>query len=243
MRYIETKHRILQEVTQFKNREEASAWLWRTLKLHYKLQIRDVKDDRDFRDFWDVHNAPTEGIGNIYHDLRTEDQKLYFRQAIGDCLSQHENEKDVPLDIRRDLIYLIGETKAVESLGAFLPTIGNGFLGKEHPEVWYDVISNLMTFHPSPQVQETVFQLANSSNFDDGYILEIIGILVRCDPSTVSDLLSLFQPRLEKLRQNCKNLGGKEWTAYCGGVEDFVAKIKRLNSNLDPTAINKMLLG
>ncbi len=129
--FIESERRIVGEIAQLGSKDALSNWLWHTLQLHYFPKLRNEKEQIDFKDYWRVHDAPIEGMRNIYCALRSEEQKLWFRQSIGEELTKHANDKDVPLDMLRDLIYLTAATRAVESVGVFLPLIGNGPLGKK----------------------------------------------------------------------------------------------------------------
>lgn len=243
MRFIESGRRITQEITRFQEGEEVSSWLWHTLELHYSPQIRNEKERQDFEDFWGVHDAPVEGIGNIYANLQTEKHKLLFRQSIGNVLTQHADDKDAPPDALRDLIYLISTTKAVESLNSLVPTIGNGSLGKKHPEYLYETLAVLMDLSPSPEAQATTSQLVDCPNFDDGYIFSAIGILAQGDPSNVFNLLARFQPRIESLRQTVRDLGGAEWTAFTDCLDDLIVKILRIDSKADTNTIKQIFLG
>lgn len=166
-----------------------------------------------------------------------------FRQAIGDILQEHGNNKDAPLTALRDLIYLISIIKAVESLGSLLPTVGNGFLGKRHPDILYDVLANLQMFAPSPQIYELMLNLMNSENFDDGYLFTAIKILVSCEPSHASDLVDTLSPRLSKLKQGVINLNDeKEWSAFCEVANDCAQHITALGNNVVADKIYNLTL-
>lgn len=243
MRFIESQRRIVQEVTQFHKKEEFSNWLWYTLQLYYTPQARNEKERGDYRDFWNAHDSPGLAIGNIYRDLQTEEQKLSFRQAIGCTLIRHVDDEGAPQGALRELIYLIPRTKAVESLGALIPTIGNGPLGKKHPEYLYDTMAAIGALSPSPEAQITTNQLVDSPNFDDGYIFEAIGILAKCEPSSIPNILVRFQLRISSLRQKVKALDEKERTAFCFVAGRLIETIQRLNPTINPNESRKIIFG
>lgn len=243
MRFAESERRIVQEVTQLHKKEEFSNWLWHTLQLHYMPQVRNEKERKDFGDFWNAHDSPGSAIGNIYHDLQTEEQKLSFRQAIGDALIKHANDEKAPPNALRDLIYLIPRMKAVESLRALIPAIGNGPLGKKHPEYLYDTMAAVGALSPSPETQVTINQLVDSPNFDDGYIFEAIGILAKCEPSNILNLLVRFKPRINSLRQKVKALDEKERTAFYLVAERLIVTIQRVSPTINPDELRKIIFG
>ncbi len=83
-----------------------------------------------------------------------------------------------------------------------------------------------------------------SANFDDGYILDIIGALARGNsPSETLRLLQLFQPNIQTLREKTKELGGNEWNAFCYGAESLLKQIQRFNPTLDQTQVKQIIYG
>lgn len=243
MRFIESGRRITQEVAQFHEKEKVSNWLWHTLQLYYAPQTRSETERDDFREFWDVHDNSVSAIGHIYYGLQTEEQKLLFRQGIGNTLTQLAEDKDAStLAMLRDLIYLIARTKAVESVNALVPTV-NGLVGKTHPDILSDAMATLQYLSPSPEVQTTTKQLVDNPNFDNGYILTVIEILAQCEPSDILNLLTRFQPRINKLRIQCKELGGNEWDVFLKGAENLIEKLQKLKPTINTDEARKIIFG
>lgn len=175
---------FLQEAAAFSNKDQYSNWLWKMLCTLYSPSTTDRRDDlrtflNETTDWGDVGA----GLEGIYNKLKKDTQQPLFRQSIGDALVEYGNAENTPLQACKDLIYLTAGVRARESVGAFVPTIGNGLLGKRYPDSLFDAIGVLRLLAPASEVKETTFQLIESANFDNRFILEAIGILVKCDPT------------------------------------------------------------
>lgn len=241
MRVQEIERQILQETTHF-NKKTFSDWIWEAAQSPYVPPT--TREGKQFMNFLSEteKESPVIGFTAIYQQLETETQKLHFRESIGDNLLKHGNEEDAPAGALEDLIYLIGTTNAVESLNALLPTVGNGLLGKRNPDYLYHTIAALKSLKPSPQIQETMSQLTDSSNFDDGYLFEAIGIMSKCVPHKTFEFLLRFQLRLTKLRQDIIGLGSDvEWSAYKDCEDDLIETIQLLNPTYEPKTIEELL--
>lgn len=235
---------FFQEVAAFSNKDQYSNWLWEVLctlnsPLTTKRQHALGIFLNETTDWGDVG----EGLKAIYHRLEKDTQQPLFRQSIGNVLAEHGNAEDTPLKACKDLIYLTAGVRAIESVGAFVPTIGNGLLGRRYPDSLFDAIGVLKLLAPAPEVKETTSQLIESANFDNGFILEATGILVRCDPTQALILLDKFTPRFTDLREKVRILGGKEWEAYLKVTDDLAGRIQRLNPAIDPAITRGILLG
>lgn len=236
-----SKEKIVAEtLTRLDSREAFAKWLWTALSSLYSKgdnqHLLIIIEEKDF-------DSVTGALAYLYERYVLGTKQLMFRQAIGDVLREHGNDKDAPLDALRDLIYLISMIEAAESLDSLLPTVGNGFLGKRHPDILYDIFANLLTFAPSPQIYELILNLMNSENFDDGYLFTAIKILVSCEPSHASDIVDTLSPRLSKLKQGVVNLNDeKEWSAFCEAAKDCAQHIAALGNNVVADKIYNLTL-
>ena len=196
------KEKIITDLSRFSNKEMFAEWLWTQLcSWHHRrngdlylltteLQINCA--------------SPVDGLDYVYRKCIPDAKQIIFRQAIGDTLLEWGNSEDAPIGALEDLVYLIIATKATESLSALLPTVGNGLLGKIYPEILFSTVACLRSFSPSPAVYETMLDLINSNNFDDGYLFEAIKTLTRCDPSQAASATEELKPRLIKLRERVR---------------------------------------
>lgn len=201
------------------NRKGFADWLWRGLSKFYSLPPSDRALAFDYVGYFIMQQESIcEGLARTYEEYVPKSKQMMFRQAIGDVLLERGNMDNAPVDAFRDLIYLTIRINATEPLSALLPTVGNGLLGKRDPEIFYGTIAALKSLMPSAQVYETTYHLIGSANFDDGYLIEAINVLVECEPSRATDIVSKLVSRLKRLQNVTKKLGGDEWTAFCEAV-------------------------
>lgn len=236
------QYNFFQEVTTFTTKGQFSDWIWRTLNAQYSPSTTGRQDE--FRKFLidTEQEAIVTGLEAIYDKLEKDVQQPLFRQSIGDVLASHGNAENTPPEVCEDLIYLTAKVRAVESLDALVPTIGNGLLGQKHPDSWFSAIGVLKLLAPAPEVKQAMSKLIDGANFDNGYILEAVGILVKCDPTQTPVLLSNFAPRLADLREKTKALGGDEWKAYLEGTDDLTNTIRKYSPAVKLALIKKHFL-
>ncbi len=184
-------------------RAEFEKWLKEGLKGSYL-----PSNNHDFRPFDPVypemvyHNVARDYdsipdfLGLIYDRFFSDSGKKMFREAIGDLLDSQINKTELTTKACNDLIYLIPTVSAEESLDSLVSFVGEV---KSRKVDLYATIAVLRYFKSSEKVYEATERLANSSNFDEGYLFEIIGILVKKRPSDTRDIIRKFEPRVKKL--------------------------------------------
>lgn len=235
MKSIE-QYEFFKEIASFAEQGQFSNWMWATLDSIYNPSTTGERNE--FRNFLSESKSlysPQEALSVIYEALEKDSQKLPFRKSIGDVLTTHGNAEGTPPEACKDLIYLISSVRAVESLYALVPTIGNGLLGQQQPDFLFVTMACLKSLAPAPEAQFVTLELVNSHNFDDGYLLEAIGILAECDLSKIPSLSIDFTPRLKNFRKTVEKLGGEEWNAYLDVANEVIGEIQRRNpvANLD----------
>lgn len=211
-------------------REEFADWLWRGLKSFYSSTPSDKNDA--FDDFGHIilqQESVCEGLACVYENYVPESKRLLFRQAIGDVLREQGRSNKELINAFSDLIYLIARIDAYESLSAFFPIIGNGPMGKENPDVFFDVFAVLRSLTPSDHAYKTAFDLINSANFDDGYLFEAIKVLIDCKPSKAAQSILFLEPRLSQLRKDVRELESDEWITFCEVANDWVQYVLKLS--------------
>lgn len=216
-----TKNEIKKMFSEF-DREAYADWLWRGLLQFYVSLSADSAAFDPVSSLIRQQETISEGLAQIYEEYIPANKKLMFRQAIGDVLRDHSNNEDVPVVAFQDLIYLIARIKATESLGALVPTVGSGLLGKRHPEILYESFSVLKYLAPSSSAFGTAFALVDSANFDDGYLFEAMNVLIECEPSHTSEIVLKLEPRITKLRKIILGLDDRdEWGAFCEAADEW----------------------
>jgi hypothetical protein len=210
-------------------REEFADWLWRGLQLFYSSPPSNKINAFDDVGYLILQQESVcEGLAYVYENYVPESKRLLFRQAIGDVLRERGSINSEPINAFLDLIYLTARINATESLSALLPIIGNGPMGKQNPDVFFDTFAVLRSLAPSIHAYEAAFDLINSANFDDGYIFEAIKVLVECEPSQTAKFILFLEPRLSQLRKETRELGGDEWLTFCEVAVDWVQHILKL---------------
>ena len=137
-------------------------------------------------------------LSGIYDEFFSDSGKRMFREAIGDVLVSQISKKELPTGACEDLIYLISSISAEESLDSLVSFAGKAKLEEDKREL-YATLSILMSFKLSNKVYEAVERLADSPNFDDGYLFQVIELLVENRPSNTRNILEKFESRIKKL--------------------------------------------
>lgn len=205
------------------NKQQYADWLWRGLVSVYSKPISDRGDTFDGWGYIILQQGSIfEGLQHIYEEYIPPSRQLIFRSAIGDVLRNHANESGISFSVIQDILYLLGVVKAVESLDALLPTIGNGQIGRNNPRIFYQTLAVLNQLIPSSQVKKTTQGLIRSRNFNKGDIFEAVKILVKCDPiSAVDMILNNANKMRDVFLQSYKN-SGKEWKAFNSSMRFFI---------------------
>lgn len=235
-------HRVEQRVLAFTERDQFSEFIWEALKTQYPPTKYEQNPFRQFL-LGTGEESTVSGLNTLHYKLEKDAQKLLFRQAIGDVLRQHGNAEDTPYGVCRDLIYLIGKVRAVESVDALVPTVGYGLLGKKHPDLLYDIIPNLSVLSHAPEVEQTMSELIGSPNFDNRCIFVAVGLLVDCNPAQTPGILEKFAPHFADLRKKAQVLDGKEWEAYLDAAKNLTATITRYNPAVPLNFIQEKFFG
>ncbi len=215
------------------DREQYADWLWRSLLQFYASPSSDKDAFAPVSSLVRQQETLSEGLAQVYELYVPEHQKLLFRQALGDVLRNHSNSVDVPSVAFQDLIYLIARIGATESLGALVPTVGSGLLGKVDPTILYDSFSILKYLAPSSSAFDTVLALVDSANFDDGYLFDAMTVLIECEPSRTSEIVLRLEPRITRLRSNIWALGSQEeMDAFREAADDWCAHALQLGPRI-----------
>lgn len=152
---------------------------------------------RDMRVHWGVSDF----LERVYDKFFSDPGKKMFREAIGDVLGNRANRMQLPLDACKDLIYLIARVKAEESLDSLVSFAGEVRLrGKEeNSEISYHTLAVLQMFEPSDKVYGTVERLADTPDFEEGYLFEVIKLLVKNKPANTRNVLEKYGLRINAL--------------------------------------------
>lgn len=235
---------ITEALAQLDSREMFAKWIWVSIRSFYGLSFPEKNNDHICLLIEGKNlESPVDALTYVYRKYVPNTKQLMFRQSIGDVLQEYGNDKDAPISAFQDLIYLLTTVRAIESLSTLLPTVGNGLLGKRHPDLLYETVVVLRSFAPSPQVYEVVSDLVKSANFDDGYLLGVIEILIECEPSRTPDIINSLNHRLVKLKQVVENLdNGEEWTEFCKATKDCARYISASGHTVVADAILRLIV-
>lgn len=204
------------------DRQQFADWLWRGLYSFYNAPLPDRGSTFDNAGHIILeYESICEGLAVVYEELVPSNRQLAFRQAIGDVLREKSGDNSELVQAFQDLIYLIIRIKAYESLSSLLPSVGNGVIGKQYPEILYETIAALASLAPSDYAYKTATNLINSANFDDGYLFEAIKVLVECKPNDTAKVVLNLEPRLTQLYIRTKQLGGDEYKIFCDVAKDW----------------------
>ncbi len=184
-----------------------------------------------------------EDLAHFYENYLPESGKLKFRQAIGTVLHAQANNLDASPPVILALIRLLGRIKATESLNALVQTIDNEPLlakvrateslialaptidkrpiKRQRLGILDETIAVLKMLAPSSDVYQAAFDLANCISFDDGYLFQVMKVMVECEPSRAATIVLTFEPRLSRLQQASLDLGGSAWKAFHEVAEDW----------------------
>jgi len=200
------KGKIVADLSRFSSKEMLAKWLWTEL-CSYRLKkgilySLNIEMRMPFE-------SPVYAFVYVYRECIPIERQTMFREAIGDVLLGWGNNENAPIGAIEDIVYLIMAIEAPEPLSAFLPTVGNGSLGRRHPDILFSVMTCLRSLSPSLAAHETTLGLIASENFDDGYLFEAIKILTKCDPSQVAPVIEELRPRLIKLGERVRASGDK----------------------------------
>ena len=160
----------------------------------------------------------------VYNKFFSSRGKKMFREAIGDVLSGQINKPELSMEACKDLIYLISRINAEESLDSLVAFAGEA---KPQDENLYSTIAVLNDFKPSKKVYEVTEKLANSSNFNEGYLFEVIGLLVESQPSNTQDILGRFEERTKKLWNSLQDIV-EEKNAFLEAKDDCFERVSRI---------------
>jgi len=203
-------------------------WLWRALMSVYKLSEPETPKviTLDYFGSLDIESDVVATFGCVYLRFMPATAQALFRQTLGHLLRNHCNDPNAPIQAFRDLIYLIVLINATESLDALLPALGNGGIGKRHPEIVYYAIAILA---PTIGDKKKMTELMESQNFkEDIYLSEVIKVFVKCDKPFAMDIvqnyINIFSHRYEDGLERAKAGLYKKW----------VKNVQKLTQSLTP---------
>jgi len=211
------------------DRAEFAGWLKKGLRDSYSPS-RDSENPHPFdpvypeivyQDMVGDYVTVPDFLGRVYDKFFSDSGKQMFRGAIGDVLSSQINQTELTAEAFKDLIYLIPTVSAEESLDSLVSFEGETKSGKGD---LYATLAVLRHFKPSKTVYEATERLADSSNFDEGYLFEVIGILVENQPFNTGNILRRFEPRIEKLRNSIPD-DVKEREAFSRAKRDCFRRV------------------
>ena len=161
------------------------------------------------------------GLTSIYTDYIPEDQKIFFRQAIGDVLRQNSMAGlFTRIDPVEDLLYLMANVRATESSEAIVSTIGKSDLGKKFPELIYSSLAALKKLASCGDVSSSVEDFIKTHNFNSAYLFSALEILMSCSPDDAVEILKKYRLAIDAHKKWVESFKSEdENVAYERGIE------------------------
>jgi hypothetical protein len=163
----------------------------------------------------------------LYDKYVPDDRKILFRLSIGNLLRQCVLDKHFPEPAVSDLIYLLANVRAYESLESLSPVIGRGVYGQERQWLQYEAIAVFKALLPSKEAVNGLRNFATLPNFCAGYSLDVLGALCRHDPENWFDAFLLMRGHIAELHSQAQNIGINAVSDFEEGVRKFVRSFAR----------------
>lgn len=183
---------------------------------------------RDVRHWLRSHSwhSIKEAFWFLYRNMQSPEQKLMFRQAIGEALVLCGSTEDLDHKASIDLLYLTAMVEAKEALASYVSAIFNGSLGKDS-NVLAHAIAIVKDFSELPEAQEVLQRFTESQHFDTGYLFEVIEMASEYAPDSTLDLLHKYQNDLAVLYTEILQEDEKEWKAFLRALRNLVRVIRK----------------
>lgn len=209
----------VKELSKF-SRDDFADWIWCGLSDLYSGDKE--KKIRAFSPAGAVirqFGAPVDGLAFVYQKLSSRVSKKKFRSALGDVLRSHCDEEGI-LAPFKDILYLIAEIKAEESLKAIIPGVMNGRLGQTNPEILFDTIAILQYLAPSRYAFSVAEDIINSGFFKEDFFFDILKVLIECNPNDTAEMLLKYEARLSEMHETFKGLGEED--AFYAAADELI---------------------
>lgn len=183
--------------------------------------------DRDRRCNFEHLNVPigesyVDSIVKLFNVLPAPVQER-FRVGLVDLL-RHASANDFSAQGMADIVYLIGMTQSFRGLEALVDVLDAGGWTRKHPHLVYDALSVLKMFPSSVEAYRATERLATSASFQDDFVFDAYGILLRCRPANWATSLNLLMQRFSRLVQQIEHHGSREQRDLLVVREQKVAK-------------------
>jgi len=190
------KKKIQRKLRRFDG-DTMADWLGRGIMSVYSSSTPQKVITLDHIGSLDVILSVSVTLVYVYQEFMSAPVRALFRKALGDLLRRYCNDPSAPIQVFQDLICLIAATKATESLDALYPVLGNGGIGKRHPEIIYEAIAILA---PAIGDYKKMTELMESQNFkEEIYLTKVIKVFAKCNRSLAIEIvqryISIFQFR------------------------------------------------
>jgi hypothetical protein len=182
----------------------------------------------------------------VYDNYLEEENKILFRQAIGDAVyslvnNSSGNVAEVELDVVKSIVISIAEMRAIESVGSMIKAMGSNSLNKSQKDDFYAIgIATLNSLpdpsNPNPELFAIISKFLESPYFDESYLFQMITTLIYTDPSQIEEILGKYEPRLVALREKAKLAGEDIYKAGEWWLEDLQ---NMANVEIDPQVLEK----
>ena len=176
-----------------------------------------------------------EYLGDVFEKSVPGNKRKIFCKAIGDVFRGNANNPEFPQEGFLDLIYLTSRLKTREPLEALASSVGYGTISKRDSKILDSTLSVILSFPPSKEVGNTMNVLIESPNFDNGYIFTATEILIKCNPLQVAEIVQKYKPRMLKLRDESRELGGDEWNTFKSVSKQWVKALSRIKTKSSRT--------
>lgn len=211
--------RITHELSGF-SRDMFADWLLNVLFFSHKLPYQG-EISCAVRTSFGQRESILDDLEYVYDDcMPDENKKFLFRQAIGCLFEQIGSDKNTPISVLQDLVFLAAIIKAEEALNSIVLVVGNGPLGERCPNLIRDTISTIKAFPSSCRVSKALTALINSKNFDDKFLLDAVETLVDLNPFNQQAIVRAYKERLEVVLQAEQKHGGNAWEAFCQSIKN-----------------------
>lgn len=148
-------------------------------------------------------------LGYIYRELVPLEQQPLFRSAIGALLLRDVADEELPERAISDLLYLIAEIFAFESLECLPVTINERRYTDSMPWLQYESISVLKQLLPAREALEGLRSLVTSASFNCRFTFDILTSLCRHDPENWIEHVALLSDSIDVSYQQAAQ-GGQE---------------------------------
>jgi hypothetical protein len=180
--------------------DKFSDWIWQIVSyFNNPILFRDIKINTKILRIVKEYGTTIEGLTNIYEEYVPMSKRLLFREAIGYAIRNHANDQSADLSDIEDLLYLMANIKAYESIQALIPLNIGSYFGRIFPEIIFDSIAVLKYLAPSEKVFVVMRQIIDNNDFDENYLFEALKALIECHPEITPEIIIDYEPRLTAL--------------------------------------------